>query len=190
LTETAESPSRPAVFLDRDGVLNEVRLRDGTPVPPSTVDEFTLLPGVVEACERLRDLGYALVVVTNQPDIARGTQTRAEVERMHEALRAAVPLDDVVICPHDDADNCACRKPRPGMMLEAAQRLGLDLKASVGVGDRWRDVEAARRAGVRAVFVDRHYAERQPEQPDAVVASLPEAVTVIETSRNLWSATT
>jgi D-glycero-D-manno-heptose 1,7-bisphosphate phosphatase len=190
LTHATDSPSRPAVFLDRDGVLNEVQVRDGTPHPPSTVEDFRLLPGVVEACERLRELGYALVVVTNQPDIARGTQTRAEVDRMHDLLRAEVKLDDVVVCPHDDADDCGCRKPRPGMILEAAQRLGLDLTASVGIGDRWRDVEAARRAGVRSVFVDRHYSERRPEQPDATVASLPDAVTVIETHRNLWSATT
>jgi D-glycero-D-manno-heptose 1,7-bisphosphate phosphatase len=169
-----------AVFLDRDGVLNDVELRDGTPIPPPRVEQLRLLPGVVEACGRLRELGYLLVVITNQPDIARGSQTRDEVERMHDVLRQRLPLDDIVVCAHDDADGCACRKPKPGMILDAAERHGLDLAASFSVGDRWRDVEAAQRAGVRAIFVDRGYGERRPTDADAVVASLPDAVGFIE----------
>jgi D-glycero-D-manno-heptose 1,7-bisphosphate phosphatase len=175
--------SRPAVFLDRDGVLNEVEVIDGVPVPPSSVDKMTLLPGVVDACHRLRELGYALIVVTNQPDIARGRQSRTEVDRMHDRLREQLPLDDVVVCPHDDVDDCRCRKPRPGMILDAADRLRLDLTASFAVGDRWRDVEAAHRAGVPAVFIDRDYGERKPASPDAVVTSLAEAVPIIEQRR-------
>jgi D-glycero-D-manno-heptose 1,7-bisphosphate phosphatase len=175
--------TRAAVFLDRDGVLNEVDVRDGTPHPPSGVEQLRLLPGVVEACYRLRELGFALVVVTNQPDIARGKQTRDEVDRMHDELRARLPLDEIVVCAHDDVDDCACRKPRPGMILEAAARLGLDLGESVCVGDRWRDVEAGKRAGVMAIFVDRGYGERRPEDADAIVASLPAAVEVIESQR-------
>jgi D-glycero-D-manno-heptose 1,7-bisphosphate phosphatase len=176
---------RPAVFLDRDGVLNEVEVRDGTPVPPPDVGRMRLLPGVEAACWRLRELGYVLVVVTNQPDIARGTQSRAEVDRMHEFLRDRLPLDDIVVCPHDDADDCACRKPRPGMLLDAARRLGLDLSRSFSVGDRWRDVEAARGAGVRAIYVDRRYGERPAVGADIVVSSLPEAVPVSESRHHL-----
>ena len=175
--------TRAAVFLDRDGVLNEVDVRDGTPHPPAGVEGLRLLPGVVEACHRLRDLGFVLVVVTNQPDIARGKQTRDEVDRMHDVLRGRLPLDEIVVCAHDDADDCPCRKPRPGMILDAAARLDLDLAASVCVGDRWRDVEAAKRAGVMAIFVDRGYGERRPTDADAVVASLPDAVEVIESHR-------
>jgi D-glycero-D-manno-heptose 1,7-bisphosphate phosphatase len=175
-----ETPLRSAVFLDRDGVLNDVQMRGGTPVPPPSVEEMRLLPGVADACRRLRELGYVLVVVTNQPDIARGTQSRAEVERMHDFLRQQLPLDDVVVCAHDDADGCACRKPRPGMLLDAAQRLGLDLSGSFCVGDRWRDIEAAQRAGVRAIYVDRQYGERKAVGADAVVTSLPDAVPFIE----------
>jgi transaldolase len=171
---------RSAVFLDRDGVLNDVELRGATPVPPSSLAELRILPGVARACERLRELGYLLVVVTNQPDIARGKQSRAEVDRMHEYLRQQLPLDEIVVCPHDDADNCSCRKPRPGMILDAAARHGVDLDRSFCVGDRWRDVEAAHAAGVRAVFVDRGYPERRPAEPDAIVASLPDAVAFIE----------
>lgn len=172
--------SRAAVFLDRDGVLNEVELRDGIPHPPTCAGDLRLLPGVVGACHRLRRLGFALVVVTNQPDIARGNQNRFEVDRMHDVLRRRLPLDDILVCPHDDADNCPCRKPRPGMILESAARLNLNLAASACVGDRWRDVEAAKRAGVTAIFVERGYAERRPTDADAVVASLPDAVRFIE----------
>jgi D-glycero-D-manno-heptose 1,7-bisphosphate phosphatase len=177
---TGERPLRSAVFLDRDGVLNDVTVRDGTPVPPPSLEELRLLPGVADACQRLRDLGYVLVVVTNQPDIARGTQSREEVDRMHAFMRERLPLDDIVVCPHDDADGCLCRKPRPGMLLDAARRHGLDLSRSFCVGDRWRDIEAARGAGVRAIFVDRQYGERRATGADAVVPSLPEAVPFIE----------
>lgn len=173
---TAPRARRPAVFLDRDGVLNEAVVVDGRPTPPSTLADFRLRPGVVDACAELHDAGYALVVVTNQPDIARGTQTHAEVSRMHARLRDVLPLDDIVMCAHDDEDGCRCRKPQPGMFLDAARRLDLDLSASVGVGDRWRDVEAARRAGVRAIFVECHYDEPAAVGADLVVGSLLEAV--------------
>lgn len=166
---------RPAVFLDRDGVLNEAFVRNGVPTPPRSLEEFRVLPGVAEACAGLRRAGFALVVVTNQPDIARGTQTRAEVDRMHERLRSVVPLDEVCVCPHDDSDDCACRKPRPGMLLAAAERLDLDLARSVSVGDRWKDVEAGRRAGIRAVHIERHYDEPSPVGAQVAVADLPEA---------------
>jgi D-glycero-D-manno-heptose 1,7-bisphosphate phosphatase len=169
------APSRPAVFLDRDGVLNEAFVRNGIPVPPRALEEFRILPGVANACSELRRAGFVLVVVTNQPDVARGTQTRAEVDRMHERLRRLVPLDEVCVCPHDDRDACACRKPRPGLLLDAAARLNLDLARSASVGDRWRDVEAARRAGVTAIYVQRHYGERAPVDADVTVADLPEA---------------
>jgi D-glycero-D-manno-heptose 1,7-bisphosphate phosphatase len=179
------SGSRPAVFLDRDGVLNEAFIRDGVPTPPRSVAEFRLLPGVVDACTDLKRAGFALVVVTNQPDIARGTQTQAEVDLMHEQLRSLVPVDDVCVCPHDDVDACACRKPQPGMLLAAAERLGLDLARSACVGDRWRDVEAARRAGVTAIYVDCNYDERAPVGADVAVANLPEAAAWIR--RQPWA---
>ena len=176
---------RPAVFLDRDGVLTQAFVRDGVPAPPRTLAEFRVLPGVPRACAGLRRAGFVLVVVTNQPDIARGTQTRAEVDRMNERLRSLVPLDEVCVCPHDDADACACRKPQPGMLLDAARRLDLDLARSAAVGDRWRDIEAALRAGVTAIHVERHYDEPAPVGAHAAVADLPEAATWIQ--RHKWA---
>jgi D-glycero-D-manno-heptose 1,7-bisphosphate phosphatase len=166
--------ARRAVFLDRDGVLNAAIVRDGRPYPPHSVDELEILPGIPEACTRLRRAGFDLVVVTNQPDIARGTQTLEAVRRINDALVAALPLDEVVICPHADADGCDCRKPKPGMLTAAAERRGIELAASYMVGDRWRDVEAGIRAGCRTVLIDRDYDERSV-RADASVADLSEA---------------
>jgi D-glycero-D-manno-heptose 1,7-bisphosphate phosphatase len=164
-----------AVFLDRDGVLVETKVLDGVPRPAASVDELELLPGVAEACARLREAGFLLIVVTNQPDVARGSLTLEAVEAMHLELAQALPLDDIAVCMHDDADGCDCRKPQPGMVLAAARRFDIDLAASFLIGDRWRDVEAAYRAGCRAVFVDRGYDEALTVQPDATVRDLGEA---------------
>jgi D-glycero-D-manno-heptose 1,7-bisphosphate phosphatase len=171
--------SRPAVFLDRDGVINLSEVRDGVPRAPVRLEDFALLPGVVEAVHRLRQADFAVVIVTNQPDVTRGDQQRSVVEAMNELVRQALEPDRIVVCYHDEADGCDCRKPAPGMLLAAAEDLALDLAASFMVGDRWRDIDAGRRAGCRTIFVDRGYAERQPDAPDAVVADLPEAVTWI-----------
>jgi D-glycero-D-manno-heptose 1,7-bisphosphate phosphatase len=165
---------RGGVFLDRDGVLNHSPVRDGRPGSPSGLEDIEVLPGVEQACEKLRAAGFVLVVVTNQPEIARGTLTAEVVDGINRYLGEKLPLDDIVVCPHDDVDGCECRKPKPGMLVDAARRHGLKLRASYMVGDRWRDIEAGRRAGCRTIFVDRGYSERVPEQPDAVVGDLGE----------------
>lgn len=167
---------RRAVFLDRDGVINRAIVREGRPYPPARVDDLEVLPGVPAALRRLRDAGFRLVVVTNQPDVARGIQQRSVIDAMHARLSAALPLDEFRVCDHDDADGCGCRKPNAGLLEAAARDGGLCLSDSFMVGDRWRDVEAGRRAGCRTIFIDRGYREQPPERPDATVASLPEAV--------------
>jgi D-glycero-D-manno-heptose 1,7-bisphosphate phosphatase len=166
---------RRAVFLDRDGVLNHSPVENGKPVAPHGIDDLVILPGVKEACDRLRAAGFMLIVISNQPEIARGALKREAVDAISDRLRHELPLDEIVICPHDDMDNCDCRKPKPGMLLDAARRHDLDLPRSYVVGDRWRDIEAGQAAGVRTVFVDRGYDERRPQDPDAVVADLTEA---------------
>ncbi|MGA3088204.1 MAG: HAD-IIIA family hydrolase [Terriglobales bacterium] len=172
----AAGARRRAVFLDRDGVLNRVFVREGKPFPPTTLEELEVLPGVPEALHELKRHGYELLVVTNQPDIARGTQSRQTMEAMHEALAARLPLDDIVVCCHSDQDQCGCRKPRPGMLMEAARKHNVDLAASFMVGDRWRDVEAGYNAGCRTVLIDYGYSERPPDRvPDLRVGSLREA---------------
>jgi D-glycero-D-manno-heptose 1,7-bisphosphate phosphatase len=165
-----------AVFLDRDGVVNRALVRDGRPYPPASAEDVVLTDGAVEALRRLKDAGCLLVVVTNQPDVARGRQSREAVEAIHRWIASRTPIDDFRACYHDDSDGCVCRKPAPGLLLAAAAEHGIDLGRAVMVGDRWRDVEAGRRAGCATVFVDHGYAERRPPAPDAVVDSLPSAV--------------
>lgn len=167
--------ARRAVFLDRDGVINRPIVRDGRPYAPAHLDELEVLPGVGEALQRLRGAGFDLLVVTNQPDVARGAQRAEVIEAMHARLAASLPLDGFYVCMHDDADDCACRKPRPGLLLRAAGERDIALTSSFVVGDRWRDVAAGRAAGCSTVFVDWHYNERRPNAPDAIVGSLAEA---------------
>lgn len=166
---------RRAVFLDRDGVINRAVVRDGKPYPPACVEELEVLPGVAAALQRLKTAGYLLIVVTNQPDVARGTQSRAVVEAIHTRLASILPIDEFRACYHDEGDACACRKPKPGLILDSARAHGVDLHASVMVGDRWRDVEAGEQAGCATVFLDHGYAESEQQTPDAVCGSLPEA---------------
>ena len=167
---------RQAVFLDRDGVLNRAILRDGKPYPPASPAEFELLLGVETACERLASAGLLLIVVTNQPDIARGISTSADVETIGEMLRRALPLSAIRVCPHDDADGCSCRKPKPGLLLDAAREFGITLPGSFMVGDRWRDIEAGRSAGCSTVWIRCDYREPQPTMPDCTADSLLDAV--------------
>jgi D-glycero-D-manno-heptose 1,7-bisphosphate phosphatase len=171
---------RRAVFLDRDGVLNEAVVRGGKPYSPAGLHELAIPPDVPDALGTLRAAGFALIVVTNQPDVARGIQPRTAVEEIHAALRAQLPLDDILVCYHDDRDGCSCRKPQPGLLLRAAAEYRIDLPRSFMVGDRWRDVEAGRRAGCRTVRLEAYYLEDGPETPpDYVACSFSDAASWI-----------
>ncbi len=166
---------RKAIFLDRDGVINRAKVLNGKPYPPSDISELEILPGVSEALCRLHDAGFYLIVVTNQPDVARGKQTREAVESIHQILQAKLPLDKISVCFHDDDDQCSCRKPSPGMLIDAAREFELDIASCFMIGDRWRDVEAGERAGCTTIFIDYGYDEAQPERVHAKVKSLLEA---------------
>jgi D-glycero-D-manno-heptose 1,7-bisphosphate phosphatase len=170
---------RRAVFLDRDGVINRSLTRGGRPYAPTTLADFEILPGVAEALLTLRRAGYLNIVVTNQPDIKTGKQSIELLQLMHERMLKELALDDIQYCPHIDEDKCTCRKPHPGMLLDAAERLQIDLSASWMIGDRWRDIAAGQAAGCHCCFIDHGYVERQPEQPFSRAASLPEAVAEI-----------
>jgi D-glycero-D-manno-heptose 1,7-bisphosphate phosphatase len=176
----APATRRQAAFLDRDGVINRPLVREGRPYPPHSVGDLELYPDAEESLHRLRAAGFAVVVVTNQPDVARGTMSREEVHAIHREMCRLVPVDAVYVCFHDDQERCQCRKPAPGLLLDAATDMEIDLAHSFMVGDRWRDVEAGRRAGCRTVHIDRHYLERLPEGADWVTLSLAAAVDRIE----------
>jgi D-glycero-D-manno-heptose 1,7-bisphosphate phosphatase len=167
---------RPAVFLDRDGVLNESVIKNGVPHPPESVDSFRLCDGVELACRQLVEAGLPLFVVTNQPDIARRTVTAESVNELNALLQALLPITEIAVCPHDDIDQCLCRKPNPGLLLGLAERYGIDLSRSVMVGDRWRDVSAGRAAGTGTVWIDRMHTEQKPTNWDYRCLELIEGV--------------
>lgn len=170
-------PPVPAIFLDRDGTLNRQVIRDGRPFPPATLEEFRLFDGVPDVCQALAGAGYRLVVITNQPDVGRGALDQATVEAMHTRLRELVPeIDRIEVC-YDPGQGQPSRrrKPEPGMILDAAEALGIDLKRSWMIGDRWRDIDCGKRAGLRTIFIDFGYAEELREKPDVIVGSFAEA---------------
>ena len=181
----AKGQKTRAVFLDRDGVLNRAVLRNGKPHPPPTVAELQLTPDAKDALESLRAKGYTLVVVTNQPDVSRGIASRETVDEINRKMASLLPLDDIYVCPHSDEDHCDCRKPKAGLLQQAARRHDIDLAASFMVGDRWRDVEAGQNAGCRTILIDDGYDERAPNYPpDVRVRSLREATDwILRTSR-------
>jgi D-glycero-D-manno-heptose 1,7-bisphosphate phosphatase len=174
---------KAAVFFDRDGVLNRAIVREGKPYPPRDLSEFEIAESASEDLHRLKTMGFVLVVVTNQPDIARGTQTQRGVDEMNELLRRELPLDDVLVCPHDSNEGCNCRKPSPGLLFSAAERFGIDLQRSFLIGDRWRDIDAGHAAGCTTIMIDYGYQERGPiKEPALRVRSLGEAVSYIATN--------
>jgi D-glycero-D-manno-heptose 1,7-bisphosphate phosphatase len=181
LLTSAATKLRRAVFLDRDGVINRALERDGKPYPPTSLAEFGILPGVPEACARLKAAGFLLVVATNQPDVGRGTLAQSTVEEIHAHMCKSLPIDRVEVCYHPGkgASDCDCRKPKPGMLLRAARELGIDLARSWMIGDRWRDIDCGHAAGCRTVFIDYGYAEALRQMPDFRVKNLTEATQVI-----------
>jgi transaldolase len=169
------SGSRRAVFLDRDGVLNAPLLVDGASLPPTGDGDLELMPGALDGCRALRDAGYLLLVVTNQPDVSRGRITRDAVEATNTWLKRMLPVDAIYVCPHDDADGCECRKPLPGLLTRAAQEWNVNLSSSFMIGDRWRDVDAGTRAGCTTVLVGDGRRQDRPVTAHATVADLAEA---------------
>jgi D-glycero-D-manno-heptose 1,7-bisphosphate phosphatase len=157
--------------LDRDGVVNRALVRDGLPFPPRSLDELSLEVDAKEALSLMDGRGFFLIVVSNQPDVGRGTMGRDVVDSINTALAKELPIGDFFICFHGGAENCDCRKPAPGLIFEAAKVHGLDLGRSYLVGDRWRDVGAGKSAGISTVFIDRGYVEKRPDPPADVTVS-------------------
>ncbi|MBI1682818.1 D-glycero-alpha-D-manno-heptose-1,7-bisphosphate 7-phosphatase [Caulobacter hibisci] len=173
------SALRPAVFLDRDGVLNSIVWRGETPASPRSPDELIIEPGAREALEALKAAGYLLLVVTNQPDVARGLMAGETLDAIHDKLRAALPVDAVAACRHDNADACACRKPKPGLVLDLAREHGVDLSRSWLVGDQARDVTCGQAAGCTTVLLDRPYNPGREAGADHTLETLAQAAALM-----------
>ena len=166
-----------AVFLDRDGVLNDVVTRDGVVSSPRHIDEFRLRDEARDSLPQLAAAGFRLFVVTNQPDVARGMLDPDVLALCNERLQTALPIEAVHVCPHDDHDACDCRKPKPGLIHRIAGDVGVTLSDSYVIGDSWKDVAAGRAAGCRTILLRRSY--NTGTDADHVVASLAEAVRVV-----------
>ena len=167
--------SDKAVFLDRDGVINRAVVRNRKPYPPNTLQDLEILPDVPEALNLLKESGFLLIVVTNQPDVGRGIQKKETVKEMHLFLKKTLPLDDIFVCWHGQDGECDCRKPLPGMLLQASEKYGIDFGKSFMVGDRWKDIEAGKTAGCKTIFLDYHYNELLRSQPDYTATSTRKA---------------
>jgi D-glycero-D-manno-heptose 1,7-bisphosphate phosphatase len=170
---------KKAIFLDRDGVINQAIVREGKPYPPTRLKDVVILQGVKETLERLHKAGYSLIVVTNQPDVSRGKVTRQQVDEINNYLLSNLIIDEILTCFHDDFENCNCRKPKPGLLIEASKSKGIDLAESYMIGDRWRDIECGQNAGCKTIFINYHYQEKQPVGFNFETTSLKEACVFI-----------
>lgn len=180
---------RQAVFLDRDGVLNRPILRNCSPGSPRYFEEFELLDGAVQCVNKLRSAGLLVIVVTNQPDVARGLLEPTELVRMHHWLKQATLVNAVYTCPHDDRDACSCRKPKPGLLLRAAEEWDIALTMSYMVGDSWKDIEAGTAAGCQTILVEPILPQTREVRPTYNVRNLPDATEMIATLLGVGSKT-
>lgn len=167
------------VFLDRDGVLNHTKVRNGKPYAPTTFEDFKILPGAFKALNSLKKIGFALAVVTNQPDVGNGKVKKEIVQQMNAELLSKLPINTVEVCYHAQTEGCQCRKPKPGMIFAAAADLQADLPNSYMIGDRWSDISAGKAASCTTILIDNNYSEKLIDQPDIIVTSLIAAVDTI-----------
>src|SRR5215471_9104382 len=161
-----------AVFFDRDGVINQTVFRKGAHRAPADMSEFAYIEGVLETLPVLHARGYQLLVCTNQPDVARGWQPLERVLEFHRKIVADLPVARVYACFHDDAQDCACRKPKPGLLLQGRDELEIDLARSFMIGDRWKDIEAGRAAGCRTVYLRHSHDSEDAHAPDFEIRRL------------------
>jgi len=171
---------RKAIFLDRDGVINKTLVKNSLPFSPTTFDLLEIIPGVKESILRLKKLNFVCLVVTNQPDVSRGIIEKETVIKMNNYLKDEIKLDDFFVCYHDDKDNCKCRKPKPGMIIQASKKWDIDVRKSFMIGDRWRDIQAGISAGCKTIFIDNNYNEDKRVKANYTFANLVDAVFIIE----------
>ena len=171
---------KKAVFLDRDGVINEAFIKDGLPFSPRSIEELKILPGVKEAIIRLKKLNFICLVITNQPEVTRGKINKNTVIKMNNFLKKEIELDDFFVCYHDDNDNCNCRKPTPGLLLQASKIWNVDFKKSFMIGDRWKDIKAGQVVGCNTIFLDYNYKDIKPKNPNFITDTLLNATYIIE----------
>lgn len=170
--------NKKAVFFDRDGVINKSISRGGKPYPPENLNEFEFIDGIKEVVDFFKHNQYVLIIITNQPDVARGKQSIQQVETFHRHILKTLSIDKIYTCFHDDKDHCECRKPKPGMLYQAQKDFGLNLKICFGIGDRWRDIGAFNAAGCQSIFIDYGYQEPLTSHPHYRVNNLKQVLSI------------
>jgi D-glycero-D-manno-heptose 1,7-bisphosphate phosphatase len=169
-----------AVFLDRDGVINKAIIVDKKPYPPQGLHDLEITENAASDLQRLVNSGFILIGITNQPDVARATQSKERVDIINKFLKTNLPITAFYVCYHDDKDNCSCRKPKPGLILDSAKDYNIDISMSYVIGDRWKDIAAGKAAGCKTIFIDNSYAESlHGYQADRTVKKLGDAVDYI-----------
>ena len=171
---------RKAIFLDRDGTLNKAFIKNGLPFSPESFNKFEILPGVKESLLKLKKLNFVCLLITNQPDVSRGKINKNVVIQMNNFLKSEIKLDDIFVCYHDDHDNCECRKPKPGLLLNAKKKWNINLNKSYMIGDRWKDIQAGINAGCKTVFINNNYKESKKIKANFIADSLLNAVYILE----------
>jgi D-glycero-D-manno-heptose 1,7-bisphosphate phosphatase len=161
---------KTGIFFERDGILTVARVERQHQATPLSLEDFKIDPAALPALSKLKEAGFVLIATTNQPGISRGTLSRRDLDRMHDLLRRSFPLDDIMVCPHDETDQCPCRKPAPGLFTEAAFKWHLDLERSFVVSDKWQDARAARTVGCTSMII--HSPWMGPGHHDFVLPNL------------------
>ncbi len=175
---------RKAIFFDRDGVLIKTDIKSGSPVAINDNNNVEFATNQVNLFKELKLKGFLFFLFTNQPDVARGKVLKVEVDLINIRVAERYLLDDIFVCYHDDIDNCMCRKPKNGLILEARDKYNLNLNQSFVIGDRWRDMDAAENSNCKSVFIDHHYSEKHPSKYKFSFENIDDALRFIIGSTN------
>ena len=167
-----------AVFFDRDGVLNHLVKRDGSSYSPQKFEDFHIVDEAKEVVNIIKEMGFLTIIVSNQPDISRGKLKQSESDKMTDKLFEKLSIDDVLYCTHDDNNDTGCRKPAPGLFFTAQKKYNIDFNKSFMIGDTWKDVEAAKSAGISMILINKDY--NQDLKNVIRVSRLSEVVSLIK----------
>lgn len=158
-----------AIFLDRDGVINNNIIESGKPYPPLKLGSVHVIKGMKELIKKWQDEKYLVIVITNQPDVAAHLVTKNKVDKINKFLKNELNFDDIFVCYHGEKDNCNCRKPKIGLFLQAQEKYNIDMKKSWMIGDRWKDIEAGKKAGCKTIYLNYGYDEQRPTEQDYTI---------------------
>ena len=171
---------RMAVFLDRDGTLNKAYIKKGLPISPPSFNKLKIIKGVKKSINKLKKLNFMCIMITNQPDVARAKIKKKTVIKMNSFIKSKLKLDDIFVCYHDDKHKCKCRKPKPGLLIQASKKWKIDFSKSFMIGDRWKDISAGKKVGCKTIFINNNYKLDKIVNADFTYKTLLKAVNKIE----------